>query len=309
MKPYFECTDKLNKPYEAFLFDAQTSDMFPILPHWHYFVEILYMVEGYAYVEAGKENYVLEPGDLILFYPQMTHSIYSTGQLPIRYYVLKFDPAHLNISGSALPPISNLIAMAAEEKKLSSYFSKEKLDQRKIKLLIQESIKTLEEKQFGYDIILHSNFCLLLAEILHIWEQEGLHIKKRKKETALKEKFAEVSEYISQHYQEDLSVTELADKLHMSYSYFASKFKEYYGQTCKEMILAVRLQKAGDLLQFTDFDLTYISQETGFCDCSHFIKAFKQMYGMTPRKYRMNVLSSAANQSTTYCILPLDSGL
>ena len=61
MKPYFECSDKLNKPYEAFLFDAQTSEMFPILPHWHYFVEILYMVEGKAYVEAGEENYVLEP--------------------------------------------------------------------------------------------------------------------------------------------------------------------------------------------------------------------------------------------------------
>ena len=80
--------------------------MFPILPHWHYFVEILYMVEGKAYVEAGEENYVLEPGDLIVFYPQMAHAIYSAGQLPIRYYVLKFDPVHLNISGSALPPIS-----------------------------------------------------------------------------------------------------------------------------------------------------------------------------------------------------------
>ena len=98
MKPYFECSDKLNKPYEAFLFDAQTSEMFPILPHWHYFVEILYMVEGNAYVEAGEENYVLEPGDLILFYPQMAHAIYSTGQLPIRYYVLKFDVGQLSPS-------------------------------------------------------------------------------------------------------------------------------------------------------------------------------------------------------------------
>ena len=178
MKPYFECSDKLNKPYEAFLFDAQTSEMFPILPHWHYFVEILYMVEGKAYVEAGEENYVLEPGDLIVFYPQMAHAIYSAGQLPIRYYVLKFDPVHLNISGSALPSISSLIAMAAEEQKLSFYFSKEKLDQKKMKQLIQESIKTLEEKRFGYDIILHSNYCLLMAEIFYIREQEGFQIKK-----------------------------------------------------------------------------------------------------------------------------------
>lgn len=58
------------------------------------------MVEGKAYVEAGEENYVLEPGDL-------------------------------NISGSALPPISSLIAMAAVEQKLSVYFSKEKFNQEK----------------------------------------------------------------------------------------------------------------------------------------------------------------------------------
>ena len=89
------------------------------------------MVEGNAYVETGEENYVLEPGDLIVFYPQMAHAIYSTGQLPIRYYVLKFDPVHLNISGSALPPISSLIAMAAVEQKLSVYFSKEKFNQEK----------------------------------------------------------------------------------------------------------------------------------------------------------------------------------
>ena len=198
-----------------------------------------------------------------------------------------FDPVHLNISGSALPPISSLITMAAVEQKLSVYFSKEKFNQEKMKQLIQGSVKTLEEKQFGYDIIMHSNYCLLMAEILRVWKQEGFQIKKRKKETVLSEKFTEVSEYISQHYQEDLSVAELAEKFHMSYSYFAAIFKEYYGQTCKEMVLTVRLQKAEDLLQFTDFDLTYISQETGFCDCSHFIKAFKQKYGVTPRKYRM----------------------
>ncbi len=295
MKPYFEYSDTLNNPYEAFLFDAQTAGVFPILPHWHYFVEILYMLEGNAYVEAGEENYVLEPGDLIVFYPQMPHAIYSTGQLPIRYYVLKFDAVHLNMSGSALPPISSLLAMAAEEREVSVYLEKDTLDGRKVRRLIQESIKALEEKNFGYDIVLHSNYCLVMAEIFRVWEQEGLQIKKRRKESSLNEKFAKVSEYISQHYQEEISVEDLAGKLRMSYSYFAAKFKEYYGQTCKEMILAVRLQKAEDLLRFTDFDLTYISQETGFCDCSHFIKAFKQKYGVTPRKYRNKFLAIEKN--------------
>ena len=92
-----------------------------------------------------------------------------------------------------------------------------------------------------------------------------------------------------QHYQEDLSVAELAEKFHKELLYFAAIFMSTMGRPAREMVLTVRLQKAEDLLQSTDFDLTYISQETGFCDCSHFIKAFKQKYGVTPRKYRCHI--------------------
>lgn len=289
MKPIFEYTDTLNQPYEAFLFDAQKSSVFPILPHWHYFMEIIYMLEGNAYIEAGKDNYVLEPGDLIAFYPQMPHGIYSTGQFPLRYYVLKFDPAHLNIPGSSLPSISSLLAMAGEDKNLSIVFPKEKLDHEKLKRLFENSVGAVTEKRFGYDIELHSNYCLILTELFRIWEEEGFQIHQKTKEPSLNEKFAEVSEYISRHYQEPIGVEEIAHQMNMSYSYFASKFKEYYGQTCKQMIQNVRLQKAEDLLRFTEFDLSYISQETGFSDCSHLIRMFKDRYGITPKQFRKNL--------------------
>lgn len=284
MKPYFEYTDTLNKPYEAFLFDAQKSSVFPILPHWHYFTEILYMVEGNAYVENGDKNYVLEEGDMIVFYPRMSHAIYSTGRFPVRYYILKFDPAHLNISGSVFTSVSGLMMMAAENSELSVYLSKEQLNQEKMRSLIQETVRVVETKPFGYEILLHSYYSLVMMEIFRVWEKNGFQIKKRKSLT--NERFAEVSEYISRHCQEPICVEALAKRFHMSYSYFTARFKEYYGQTCKDMILTMRLQKAEDLLRFTEFDLTYISQETGFCDCSHFIKAFKQRYGITPKQFR-----------------------
>ncbi|MGO5037931.1 helix-turn-helix domain-containing protein [Roseburia faecis] len=48
----------------------------------------------------------------------------------------------------------------------------------------------------------------------------------------------------------------------------------------------IRMCKAEDLLISTGLDLNYISQETGFSDCSHFIKALKQKNGVTPKQYR-----------------------
>ena len=64
MNPIFEYSDTLNNPYEAFFFDAQKNN-FPVSPHWHYFMEILYILKGTAYIETDTDNYVLEPGDLM----------------------------------------------------------------------------------------------------------------------------------------------------------------------------------------------------------------------------------------------------
>ena len=47
MKSLFEYTDKLNKPYECFFLDMK-KEWLPVQPHWHYFMEILYVTRGTA---------------------------------------------------------------------------------------------------------------------------------------------------------------------------------------------------------------------------------------------------------------------
>ena len=127
MNPIFEYSDTLNNPYEAFFFDAQKNN-FPVSPHWHYFMEILYILKGTAYIETDTDNYVLEPGDLIVFHPQTPHAIYAAGPFPLQYQVLKFDPVHLNIPGSSLPSISTLLHMIDTDKRFSCFFQKSELE-------------------------------------------------------------------------------------------------------------------------------------------------------------------------------------
>ena len=95
-----------------------------------------------------------------------------------------------------------------------------------------------------------------------------------------------IIEYIDEHSGDNIPVSELAKMCNMSYSYFAKEFKSMYGQSCKEYIEFIKLSKAENLLLFTNSDLNFISEETGFADCSHFIRVFKRRYGMTPKKYR-----------------------
>ncbi len=99
-----------------------------------------------------------------------------------------------------------------------------------------------------------------------------------------------ILEYIDIHSGEPIEIHELAEMCHMSYSHFAKLFRENYGRSCKEYVTYIRLNKAQDLLFHTDYDLNYIAQETGFFDCSHFIRTYKKWKGITPKQERMNLL-------------------
>ena len=97
-----------------------------------------------------------------------------------------------------------------------------------------------------------------------------------------------ILEYIDTHSGESLEIQDLAEMCHMSYSHFAKLFRENYGRSCKEYITYIRLVKAQDLLLHTDFDINYIALETGFFDCSHFIRTYKKWKGITPKQERMS---------------------
>ena len=66
----------------------------------------------------------------------------------------------------------------------------------------------------------------------------------------------------------------------------AFSIREMYGIGCKEYIEKVRISKVEHYLLFTDYDLRYISRETGYADCSHMIKDFRRLMGTTPGQFR-----------------------
>ena len=49
MNYLYEYSDILNTPYEAFEFDTLKND-FPVRPHFHHYVEFIYMLEGIGIV-------------------------------------------------------------------------------------------------------------------------------------------------------------------------------------------------------------------------------------------------------------------
>ena len=100
--------------------------------------------------------------------------------------------------------------------------------------------------------------------------------------------------FVNEHYAEPITVAQLAERVGVSASKFTRLFVQTLNMTPGKYILGVRLTAARKLLETTAKTIAEIAQETGFCDHSHFVKAFRRARGVTPGEYRRRHQAIAA---------------
>lgn len=93
-------------------------------------------------------------------------------------------------------------------------------------------------------------------------------------------------EYIKNNLQHDINVTEIAEQVHFSASYFSKIFKEHTGFSPYAFLLNSRIEKAKKLLVQTSLPVSVIASETGFASEANFIYCFKQKLDISPLKFR-----------------------
>lgn len=102
-----------------------------------------------------------------------------------------------------------------------------------------------------------------------------------------------LTSYIRQHYQEDLSLRRFAEENYLSASHLSHLMRKEIGVSFTEYLKMIRLQHAMRLLA-QGKSVTEISISTGFVNTNAFIKAFRDVYGMTPGKYKKEQQKSMA---------------
>ncbi|MDO5136547.1 MAG: response regulator [Eubacteriales bacterium] len=104
--------------------------------------------------------------------------------------------------------------------------------------------------------------------------------------SASRDEVAVVKNYIYVHYQEDLSLETLAEKVYLSSGYLSFIFKKETGMNLNRYIRVVRMEKAKDLLCTTNMKVAQISEKVGFSNVSYFCRSFREYYGSSPESYR-----------------------
>ena len=273
----FEYIDTMNQPYDIFCTNSVHSPL-----HWHYYSEILYINHGSLRISCNGRETTLSKGDLCYFYPMQLHSILPNPECTekVSHAVIKFNVQTLNIAKAYLQPIYDcFVHRSSEEDSCLIVRGKDNLQTTVASILAE-----YENQEPLHMLAVQSSIISLLISIARSTETKEKQAPKHSRQNP---SFHHILEYIDTHSAEPIEVKELAKICNMSYSHFARIFRESYGRSCKEYIQYIRINKAQDLLLHSDFDLDYIAQETGFYDCSHFIRQYKKWCGITPKQERL----------------------
>ncbi|MDX2361145.1 MAG: AraC family transcriptional regulator [Crocinitomicaceae bacterium] len=83
----------------------------------------------------------------------------------------------------------------------------------------------------------------------------------------------------------NMSLEEFAKLCHRSLSTFKRDFFNHYSTTPGKWLLSKRLDRAATMILIDSSDITQVAFESGFEDASHFSRAFKDQFGVSPSKY------------------------
>lgn len=96
----------------------------------------------------------------------------------------------------------------------------------------------------------------------------------------------EAINFIEQNFQNDISIEDIAARCGLNRSYFGTIFRKALGQSPQEFLIQYRMIKAAELLKLTKLTVQDIGSAVGYSNPLHFSRAFKNVYGLSPRTWR-----------------------
>lgn len=93
-------------------------------------------------------------------------------------------------------------------------------------------------------------------------------------------------DFLKSHYQEPITLNQMAGVACVSPSYFCKLFKKVTGHSLTDYLKRMRVGSAKDLLLNSDLSISRVGEEVGLENHSYFDKTFKQLNGLSPTEFR-----------------------
>ena len=92
--------------------------------------------------------------------------------------------------------------------------------------------------------------------------------------------------FIEQNYPHPITVEDIAAFCNLNRSYLGKIFRESMNQTLQQFLIYYRMNRATELLKFTEMSVNEVGRLVGYPNQLHFSRAFKNVFGISPNHWR-----------------------
>lgn len=244
--------------------------------HSHNYVEVLYCraAAGVEYL-IGSDRYRLQKGDIVFVPPGVSHRPILPEKLEIPY-----ERDVLWISTEFLEAMQNMFPDDTEYGQRSIPIRTAGTRWEFLGELFRTGVLEEEQKRTGWEAAVMANTLLILTHIKRIYLERSAGTMKAEKP----ELPDRIMAYIEDHYPEHITVDDLARRFYVSNSSISHLFKQKMGVSLYRYITQRRLIAAKSLIA-QHVPMEEIAHRVGFVDYSTFYRAFKQEFGISPRRF------------------------
>ncbi|MFY0651631.1 MAG: helix-turn-helix domain-containing protein [Cyclobacteriaceae bacterium] len=268
-----------NAPSGSFFVNRVQEPVLDINWHFHEEFEIIYIIKGRGIRLVGDNLSSFRSGELVLVGPNIPHLWRTTKNLSaVDRIIIKFDELPGGVNLFSIPEFAKIKTLLKKSETGVSFGmdTVEKVERQIIELSTMEGVSKWT--------------CLL--DILNVLSldinTENLsspYLKIASNNTE-ENRLSKVISYISENYNKDIVLDNVADIASMTIQSFCRFFKKRTNKTFIQFLNEYRIGKACVLLVENKMTISEICYELGYNSTTNFNRVFKRQYSCTPMEYR-----------------------
>ncbi len=236
--------------------------------HFHEHYVIGFIESGQRKLSCKNKEYLVGPGDLLLFNPYDNHFCEPVDQQTLDYRCININPQ-----------IMRTVIMEITEKEEELYFRQPVVVACEQVTILREIHEMLmkNEPEFNKE----ETFLFFIEQLIAeygVWKSDCI-------QEAVITGIEITCDYLEKHYQERITLNNLCDLTGYNKYYLVRIFTKIKGITPYRYLETIRINAAKQLLE-KGMEPIETALQTGFSDQSHFSNFFKEFIGITPKQYQ-----------------------
>ncbi|NSW91010.1 MAG: helix-turn-helix transcriptional regulator [Firmicutes bacterium] len=249
--------------------------------HTHKFYHMFFIRNGEGSIFVDGKDYTVSKNDVYFCHPEIVHGLMAQSASPLNTIEVKFTVIDTELS-----------------KLLETLQHKIECKYQSFPFRLEELVMEALHKPRFYKEIVNTGFTRILFELVRNDENFFTNHINEISETVkgtIKDKegncfnLLKIIDYINENYHEKITLKKLSDIGAVSLAHLNKLFRKNFNVSPMQYINNLRILKAKELMMYSDFNITQISELVGFQSIHYFSRCFKEKEKVTPNEFRKDV--------------------